>query len=595
TTASNLTLTGATLRYTGPTGSTNRNFVLSGATTGTIEITQPDASLTISGASTSTTGALTKLGPGALVLSGANLYSGATTISAGTLGYGVANALGAGDVAVEDGGTYDLNGFSDTIDGLVVNSGATGGTVTTGAGTLTLGSNVSSTGGATNASISGNLALGGSTRTFTVTNAADGLDVSAVISGTVGLTKAGAGTLTLSGDNTYTGATTVNTGIVSVASLADGGTASNIGASTTTASNLTLGGGTLQYTGPSAGTDRNFVLSGGTTSSLEVTGAGSTLSISGASTSTSGALVKRGSGTLTFSGSNLHTGSTTVTAGTLLVNGTQSSSAVSLNGGTLGGTGTVASVTSTASGGTVAPGAGPGILNSGGVNWSSGSPVFQVELNGTTAGADYDQLIVTGTVNLTGSSFSGTVGYSPTAGQTFTIVSNDGSDAVTGTFAGLAQGVGLAIGGFNFTISYTGGTGNDVVLTCTGTPVIAADASVAPPGAQPPGTDLTYATAFTNSGSGSAQSIVVTDSLPGYADFKVGSVTSDLGSTGLTVVVSYSDDGGGTWTYVPASGNGGAPSGYDRLVTHIRWIFTGSLSQTPPANSGSVGFTARIR
>jgi hypothetical protein len=70
---------------------------------------------------------------------------------------------------------------------------------------------------------------------------------------------------------------------------------------------------------------------------------------------------------------------------------------------------------------------------------------------------------------------------------------------------------------------------------------------------------------------------------------------NDLGTTGLTVSVSYSNDGGATFTYTPTSGGGGAPSGYDRNVTHIRWSFIGNLSQTPPNNTGNVGFTVRIR
>ena len=77
-------------------------------------------------------------------------------------------------------------------------------------GTLTIGGNVSSSGGAANASISGNLDLGAATRSF---NVADGeLSVSAVISGSGGMQKTGNGTLTYSGANTYTGTTFINQG-----------------------------------------------------------------------------------------------------------------------------------------------------------------------------------------------------------------------------------------------------------------------------------------------------------------------------------------------------------------------------------------------
>jgi trimeric autotransporter adhesin len=119
--------------------------------------------------------------------------------------------------------------------------------------------------------------------------------------------------------------------------------------------------------------------------------------------------------------------------------------------------------------------------------------------------------------------------------------------------------------------------------------------SVAPSGTQPPGTDLAYTTTFTNSGTGAAQSVLITNPILANTDFKVGSETHNLGTTGLTVMVAYSSNGGSTWTYTPASGAGGAPAGYDRLVTHVRWTFTGNLSQTAPNNSGSTGVTMRIR
>ena len=110
-----------------------------------------------------------------------------------------------------------------------------------------------------------------------------------------------------------------------------------------------------------------------------------------------------------------------------------------------------------------------------------------------------------------------------------------------------------------------------------------------------PGADLTYTIAFSNTGTLAASSLVVSDPIPANTDFKVGSVTTSPGTTGLTVVVAYSKDSGVTWTYTPVSGGGGASAGCDRLVTNIRWTFSGNLSQTSPNNSGSVGFKARIR
>lgn len=110
-----------------------------------------------------------------------------------------------------------------------------------------------------------------------------------------------------------------------------------------------------------------------------------------------------------------------------------------------------------------------------------------------------------------------------------------------------------------------------------------------------PGANLTYTIAFSNVGTASATSLIVTDPIPANTDFKVGSATASLGTTGLTVSVSYSSNGGSTWTYTPVSGGGSAPAGYDRNVTNVRWVFSNSLSQTPPNNAGSVSFIVRIR
>src|SRR5262249_38414707 len=81
-----------------------------------------DQSSTFSGVIKNTAGtlALTKTGAGTLTLSGANPYSGDTTVSAGTLKLGAANVIpeGAGKGNVSLTGTLDLNPFSETINGL---------------------------------------------------------------------------------------------------------------------------------------------------------------------------------------------------------------------------------------------------------------------------------------------------------------------------------------------------------------------------------------------------------------------------------------------------------------------------------------------
>ena len=126
-------------------------------------------------------------------------------------------------------------------------------------------------------------------------------------------------------------------------------------------------------------------------------------------------------------------------------------------------------------------------------------------------------------------------------------------------------------------------------------PNISLTKSVSPLGPQSPDTDLTYTVDFINNGSALAQTLVISDQVPANTDFKVGSESHNLGTTGLTVAVAYSSDGGTSWTYTPVSGGGGAAAGYDRTVTNLRWTFTGNLSKTSPNNSGSVSFTAKIR
>ncbi len=189
-----------------------------------------------------------------------------------------------------------------------------------------------------------------------------------------------------------------------------------------------------------------------------------------------------------------------------------------------------------------------------------------------------------------------------TYSATFNFVAGD-VDAGASTSALIAGKFGTGIWNYptvgTKTSTSTQATGltsfGDFQLGESGAPSVVLVDAVTPLGTQPPGTDLSYTVTLTNSGSIPALNIVIVDSLTTNTDFKVGSVTSSLGSTGLTALVAYSNDGGTSWTYSPTSGAGGAPAGYDRNVTHIRWTLSGSLSPTAPDNTGSLGFTARIR
>ncbi len=136
---------------------------------------------------------------------------------------------------------------------------------------------------------------------------------------------------------------------------------------------------------------------------------------------------------------------------------------------------------------------------------------------------------------------------------------------------------------------------SSLTITALTPPIINLVKSVNPSGTQPPGTDLTYTISFSNTGAASASNFIITDQIPANTDFKIGSIINNLGTTGLNPVIEYSNDNGTTWTHTPLSSGGGAPAGYDRAMTHVRWRLLGSLSQIPPNNAGNVSFIVQIR
>jgi fibronectin-binding autotransporter adhesin len=134
------------------------------------------------------------------------------------------------------------------------------------------------------------------------------------ITGSTGLAKSGAGTLTLDTLNSFTGPVTVNGGLLAFETLADGGSPSPIGASSASASNLVLDGGGLRMTGSdSTSTDRDLTLaSGGGT--IDVTTSGVLLQLSGV-VGGPGALTKTGSGTVILASANTYAGGTVINDG----------------------------------------------------------------------------------------------------------------------------------------------------------------------------------------------------------------------------------------------------------------------------------------
>jgi autotransporter-associated beta strand protein len=176
---------------------------------------------------------LTKVGANTLTLSGANGFTGDTTVSAGTLRLGAAGVIpdgsGKGNVVMNpaaDTATFDVNGQTETINGLS-NSGAGASVVdnTSGSGSLTVGANNSAV-----------------TFTGVIQNSA----------GSLALTKTGSGTMTLSGANTHSGGTVISGGTVlaGVSSVTSGTTVTSGPFGT---GNLTLNDGVTLASSSSAG------------------------------------------------------------------------------------------------------------------------------------------------------------------------------------------------------------------------------------------------------------------------------------------------------------------------------------------------------
>ena len=282
-------------------GSTLTMDVASGnAITGTYNLTidSVGTSLVADPIATST-GTLTKTGAGTLTLSGVNTYSGSTTINAGT-------------ISIDDDSRLGTAPGSATAGHLTLN----GGTLLSTAD-FTLNANRG-------------VALGSSHGTFNV-NSGTVLTVAGVIAGSNNLIKSGAGTLLLSGTNTYTGLTNIDAGKVQVTgTLSSSTTVDNEGVfdvdSTNTVASV-FGSGNVELAS-------GITLTTGDTNNRTISGV-----ISGA-----GNLVKTGSGTLTLSGTNTYTGTTTISSGTLNIfadsglgaaPGSATAGHLTLNGGTL--------------------------------------------------------------------------------------------------------------------------------------------------------------------------------------------------------------------------------------------------------------------
>jgi hypothetical protein len=166
-------------------------------------------------------------------------------------------------------------------------------------------------------------------------------------------------------------------------------------------------------------------------------------------------------GQLGLSGTNTIPAGTTGTGGLLTLNGAIVGP-LTLDNASLSGTGTINGPV-TVTGGLLLP----SNLTTGNLVLSGvlGAGSLGINISGPAQGTQYGVVHVNGAVDLTGSLFGISGSYAPVPGDVFTIVDNDGTDAIVGAFTSFPEGSTFTFNGATLRISYVGGTGNDVTLT----------------------------------------------------------------------------------------------------------------------------------
>ncbi|EHD9179921.1 fibronectin-binding autotransporter adhesin ShdA [Salmonella enterica] len=419
------------------------------ANSGVLQVGEGELENTLSGS-----GSLVKTGTGELTLSGDNTYFGGTTITGGTLTADHADSLGSGDI--------DNSGVLKVGEGDLENTlSGSGSLVKTGTGELTLSGGNDYSGGTT--IIGGTLtadhadSLGtGAVANSGVLQVGEG-ELENTLSGSGSLVKTGTGELTLSGDNSYSGGTTIIGGTLT-ADHADSlgtGAVANSGV-------LQVGEGELENTLSGSGSlvktgTGELTLSGDNTYSGGTTIAGGTLTADHADSlgtgaiansgvlqvgegelentlSGSGSLVKTGTGELTLSGDNSYSGDTTIADGTLIAANVNALGSGNIdNSGTLmldaNGAFELANIT-THTGATTALAAGS-TLDAGQLTQEDGS-TLSIDLGAATDDAviTADSVTLGGTLNVTGIG-SVTDSWTPEA-YTYTLIDSD--SAITSDF-----------------------------------------------------------------------------------------------------------------------------------------------------------------
>jgi autotransporter-associated beta strand protein len=513
-------------------------------------------------------GNVEKTGVGAVVLSGTNTNTGATTVTAGNLQFsaprsfynstgGALNSANVGKLTVKSGGTATFN-FGGGSDFNATDLGTLLATSTGGVGFLASSSlGLDTTNGVFNYSPS-------------ITDTANG---------SLGLSKLGANLLTLSGNNSYTGGTNVNAGVLAFTNGALG-----------TTGNIAMNGGTLQWASSNTqDISSRFAMTAGNTAIIDTNGNNVTFG-SAIGASTTGALTKVGAGTLTFTRTNTYTGMTTVGGGTLALdfsvsgapatNIVATASPLSMGGGTLLLTGKASTVNSQQFAGlTVASGgstiqlsanatSNPLLLNLGAVTKATGGTISFVLPTGTQGTTNGFKTSTTNTNNILGPwAFVGT---------SYATVSSGNIVGYTGATAAATE-VNLTdtTGAVNYDLAAAGGTAPTTVSANT----IRYTGSVA-------GTTAPGATSFTVNGlmnAGSALWTIGTGNLTigSTKELVVNTASADIAITGVVV------NNGSNASALTKTGSGTLTLSATNSYTGTTTVNAGTLVFAPTVNSAS--------